>query len=100
MSALSEQTVSIDELARALGVKEAKLKRTWRRLHETTGFPPPLPGGNWVWGRRAVSRWIDGPILNVPGANDNAVPARSGVGPIIDAQNDFLRTRYGQGSPS
>ncbi|WP_156899380.1 helix-turn-helix transcriptional regulator [Pleomorphomonas koreensis] len=102
MSALSEETVTIDEVAAALRITPDRLWRSWRRLHEKTGFPPPLPGGNRVWGRRAVSRWIDGPTPLVPGANDNTVSraSNSGLGDIIGAQADFLRTRYGQGAAS
>lgn len=102
MSALREETVSIDEVAAALCITADRLWRSWRRLHTQKGFPPPLPGGYRVWSRRAVLRWIDGTTPAVPGANDNTVQraSNSGLGDIIGAQADYLHARYGQGSAS
>lgn len=102
MSALSEETVTIDEVAAALRIPPERLWRSWRRLHQQSGFPPPLPGGNRVWGRRAVSRWIAGPSPVASGANDNSQEraGNSGLGGIVAAQANHLHARYGHGATS
>lgn len=94
--ALADETADIGEVSQAIGLKPSRLKRKWRQLHESSGFPPPLPGGGWVWDRRAVSRWIAAPkpVEAIhPGANDNETASNS-LGGIIAAQANYLRARY------
>lgn len=97
---LQEETATLAEVAATLGIEEQRLKRSWRRLHLKTGFPPPLPCGGWVWSRRAVSLWISasGQVGTGKGSssNDNAVRANL-PGGIVAAQQAALHARYSNG---
>lgn len=91
---LSDQTVPIAEIAEALGKSERTIKQTWRKLHSKYGFPPPLPGGMWVWSRDAVESWIFmmGTVKQKKKPKNDNLPDID-IEDIIKGQNAFLRRR-------
>jgi hypothetical protein len=54
---LSSHTVSIDDVAAAMGREAAWLRRNWRRLERTHGFPRKIPGA-LRFPRAAVEAWL------------------------------------------
>lgn len=95
---LTECTAGIAEVAEALGVSEAWLRRHHRTLSDERGFPRRLPTG-WRWPRRLVELWLTtGGIGRSPlrPANDDA-PAddAEGLAALVDAQRASLTERYG-----
>lgn len=90
--ALSDQTVKLAEVAAALDVSEDYLRRHWRRLHETRGFPHKLNG--WVWARANVEAWIATDGKTVAGETS---PATASPGALAANQNKALSLRYAGG---
>lgn len=89
---LSAETAPLDEVAAALNVKPAWLKRNWLKIHEHYNFPRKIPTG-FVWPRRAVEVWLRsaGQIAPAPlPANQNGTE-----GDAIAAAAAALRERYG-----
>lgn len=97
---LSDHTASLEEVAAALGVRPAWLRRHHRRLAEEGGFPRRLAGPGWVWPRRLVAAWLaagghaaSGAPAGAPSAANDDGPGRGGR--LVAAQRDVLARRYG-----
>lgn len=90
--ALSDQTVKLAEVAAALDMSEDYLRRHWRRLHETRGFPHKLTG--WVWARASIEAWIATDGKSVAGEN---TPAAASPAALAANQNRALSLRYAGG---
>ncbi len=69
MTDLSSHTVSIGDVAAAMGREEEWLRRNWRRLQRTHGFPRKIPGAA-RFPRAAVETWLTrgGAVPPVPEA--------------------------------
>lgn len=97
---LKEVTAPLEEVAEALGIKPTSLKRRSRILHNTKGFPLPLPGGGWRWSSRAVTAWIaaagstDGQPLEQEDEDEPEADNRL-LDNLVRQQNADLRLRYG-----
>lgn len=59
MTDLSSHTVPIDDVAAAMGRDAEWLRRNWRRLQRTHGFPRKIPGA-LRFPRAAVETWLKG----------------------------------------
>lgn len=98
---LAALTVSIDDVAAAIGKTVDQLKRDHRRLTRDHGFPRPLPGANWRWPRKLVEIWIDAggcdpePAIKIVVANDDMPTDDAGIGRIVAGQHANLARRYG-----
>lgn len=95
---LCNDTVSIDELAAALGRRPSWLRRHWRRIHEEFGFPRKHPTGP-TWPRQAVAAWLRAGGMNrdlatVPGAG-GAIANDNAAGDHDAAYQHALDARYG-----
>jgi len=106
-------TISLGELAQALGMSPQQLKRRHRALHRS-GLPLPLThgsGGSWVWPGLATRIWLAGGVAPA-GAPSGALPAAAapaspppgaGAAAISSSANDnpeaaarrALRSLYG-----
>lgn len=100
---LTARTCTAEDVAGALGLTVASLKRKYRKLHETKAFPLPLPGAEWRWSTRALEDWID--AAGKPrAAGDDQGPTtdRTNIVDLADdvvhRQNLALRERYGSRS--
>lgn len=88
---LSNETVSVTEIAQALGRKESWLKKNWLAIHQADGFPRKIAYG-WVWPRRQVEAWLragGAPAFTVQPANDD-LPENT-----LIAATEALSSRYG-----
>jgi len=88
---LSDETAPLAEVAQAIGVKPAWLKRNWLKIHQEKNFPRKIPTGD-VWPRRAVEVW-----LRSAGQSPALLPANQNgtQGDAISAAAAALRERYG-----
>lgn len=89
---LTDETASLEEVAKAIGRKPAWLMRKWLKLHQEQNFPRKIPTG-WVWPRRAVEVWLRSAGQFAPAplpANQNGHEADA-----ISAAAAALRQRYG-----
>ncbi|MCF6120513.1 hypothetical protein L2449_27185 [Mesorhizobium muleiense] len=89
---LTDEIAPLEEVAQAIGVKPAWLKRNWLKIHERENFPRKIPTG-FVWPRRAVEVWLRSAGQFAPAplpANQNGQE-----GDAIAAAAAALRERYG-----
>lgn len=87
---LSKETADIQEVANATGKSPTWLKRNWLKFNEEHGFPRPIPGGGWMWPRRAVELWLiaGGVIMRSANSNEPGVD-------LISLQRQAHHERYG-----
>lgn len=94
MSDLAQSTVTIAELAAALGRSPVWLRRNWKRLHEKEGLPRMIPGG-LTFPRGLVTAWLSaGGFVPVPRQADNENDGGDVADPV-EAAHAFLRSRRG-----
>lgn len=75
---LDPLTLSLDEVAHALGRPVPGFRQGWRKLVAEHRFPEPLPGRPRRWSTQAIRHWIDYEENRrppPPPANDGTDPA-------------------------
>lgn len=88
-------TAPIEEVAPALGLSPNKLKRRHRAMHETSGFPLPLPDLDWRWSVEALATWAAAPGRRIEEEKEAANDA-GGLSVQEKAQREFFSRRYGR----
>lgn len=77
MQDIAKLTMTLEEVAAALGLRPAALKRRHRELHARFGLPLPLAasGGIWRWPAVATRNWLETGFSSlVPVSADPASP--------------------------
>lgn len=90
------ETITLDELAAAIGRPPEWLKRKWLDIHVRHGFPRKIALG-WVWPRRLVEAWLAaGGAAAIPApANENLPPLDPPAVDPIEAARQAAAARYG-----
>ena len=99
---MQNMTMSIEEVAEAIGRTPRAVRRHCQKWHRTKGFPLPIPlsigTGNWRWLRGAMGAFLH--TQTATGVNDNhARDNHAGdnhATSIIEAQRMALHRHYGE----
>ncbi|WP_156419259.1 hypothetical protein [Aureimonas sp. AU12] len=90
-------TMPIGEVASAMGLTERSLMRKHKRLSVTNAFPPPLPGGVWMWSRAAFEAWVRAngvQSVELDRDEPTTLAGNDRTLALVTEQNASLRARY------
>ena len=96
---LASETLSLEQVALALGLSPNQLKRKARLMHTRFGFPRPISGSNWRWPAAVIRSYLRSggalqPASVIP-SNDNQGETKQSQADYVNACRNALHKRYG-----